>query len=140
MTLPPNRVRILVATRPVDFRKGHDGLAAWVENELDQNPFTGTVFVFRAKRTDRFKLLYWNGSGLVMTYKRLEDHNFAWPAVANGLMPISLNSLWKKSRWPWPVLGPKRTPPMRTRNTPIKSPVPQTGELYPNIYPKLKMS
>ena len=72
MMLPSNRVRIVIATRPVDFRKGHDGLAAWVMNALGQDPFTGTVFVFRAKRADRLKLLYWDGSGLVMVYKRLK--------------------------------------------------------------------
>ncbi|MDQ7080305.1 MAG: IS66 family insertion sequence element accessory protein TnpB [Paracoccaceae bacterium] len=64
--LPTNGVRILVATRPVDFRKGHDGLAALVQNMLRENPFSGMVFVFRAKRADRLKLLYWDGSGLVM--------------------------------------------------------------------------
>ena len=90
MIFPSNRVRILIATRPVDFRKGHDGLAALVKNELDQNPFTGTVFVFRSKRADRLKLLYWDGSGLVMTYKRLEDHRFAWPLIKDGLMHLNV--------------------------------------------------
>ncbi len=90
MMVPSNRVRILVATRPVDFRKGHDGLAALVKNELDQNPFSGTVFVFRSKRADRLKLLYWDGSGLVMAYKRLEDHSFTWPAITNGLMRLNV--------------------------------------------------
>ena len=70
MILPSNGVRILVATNPVDFRKGHNGLAALVNNELSENPFSGTVFVFRSKRLDRLKLLYWDGSGLVMSYKR----------------------------------------------------------------------
>lgn len=65
MIFPSNRVRIVVATRPVDFRKGHDGLAALVKNELRKDPFTGTVFVFRAKRADRLKMLYWDGTGLV---------------------------------------------------------------------------
>ncbi|MCP4185158.1 MAG: transposase [Hyphomicrobiales bacterium] len=46
--MPANGVRIVVATAPVDFRKGHDGLAALISNELEKNPFTGTVFVFRA--------------------------------------------------------------------------------------------
>ncbi|TCU30608.1 IS66 Orf2 like protein [Rhizobium azibense] len=64
MILPSNRVRIMVATKPVHFRKGHDGLAALVKNELHKNPFTGAVFVFH----------YWDGSGLVMAYKRLEEH------------------------------------------------------------------
>ncbi len=89
MIFPSNRVRIMVATKPVDFRKGHDGLAALVKNELRRDPFTGTVFVFRAKRADRLKLLYWDGTGLVMAYKRLEDHAFIWPAIRDGLMTLS---------------------------------------------------
>ncbi|MFG6531586.1 IS66 family insertion sequence element accessory protein TnpB [Sulfitobacter sp. 1A15258] len=50
--MPSQGVRILIATRPVDFRKGHDGLASMVQAALAQDPFTGTVFVFRAKRAD----------------------------------------------------------------------------------------
>jgi transposase len=86
--LPTSGVRILVATRPVDFRKGHDGLAALVSNVMGLNPFDGTVFVFRSKRYDRLKMLYWDGSGLVMAYKRLEDHRFAWPTVTDGVMRL----------------------------------------------------
>lgn len=54
-----------MATKPVDFRKGHDGLAALVKNELDKDPFTGTVFVFRSRKADRLKLnlLGWQRSG-----------------------------------------------------------------------------
>ncbi|WP_424928840.1 IS66 family insertion sequence element accessory protein TnpB [Amaricoccus tamworthensis] len=89
MIFPSQRVRIVVATKPVDFRKGHNGLAALVKNELHKEPFTGTVFVFRSKRADRLKLLYWDGTGLVMTYKRLEETTFTWPAVRNGLMSLS---------------------------------------------------
>ena len=81
MILPSNRVRIMVATKPIDFRKGHDSLAAMVKNELRKDPFTGTVFVFRARKADRLKLLYWDGTGLVMAYKRLEDATFTWPAI-----------------------------------------------------------
>ena len=88
MIFPSNRVKILVATKPIDFRKGHDGLAALIRNELDKDPFTGTVFVFRARRGDRLKLLYWDGSGIVMTYKRLEEHSFAWPEIRDGLMRL----------------------------------------------------
>lgn len=89
MIFPSNRVRILVATTPVDFRKGHDGLAAMVQSVLRKDPFTGTVFVFRAKRADRLKLLYWDGSGLVMAYKRLEDTTFTWPAIKDGIMALN---------------------------------------------------
>ena len=48
-----------MATKPVDFRKGHDGLAALVQSTLAVDPFTGTVFVFQAKRADRMKILFW---------------------------------------------------------------------------------
>jgi transposase len=89
MMFPAEGVRIVVATRPVDFRKGHDGLAAYVFNAMRQDPFTGMVFVFRAKRADRLKLLHWDGSGLVMTYKRLEDQTFVWPAIKDGIMALS---------------------------------------------------
>jgi transposase len=88
MMLPVNGLRILVATKPVDFRKGHDGLAALVSNEIGRNPFDGTVFVFRSKRLDRLKVLYWDGSGLVMSYKRLEDHKFVWPAITDGMIRL----------------------------------------------------
>ncbi len=111
--LPSNRVRILIATRPVDFRKGHNGLAAWVQNELKQDPFTGTVFIFRAKRADRLKLLYWDGSGLVMTYKRLEDHRFAWPAIEDGLMrlnPAQFEALFSGLDWRRVVATETRVP------------------------------
>jgi len=89
MIFPSHQVRIVVATKPVDFRKGHDGLAALVQNELRKKPFTGTVFVFRSKRADRLKLLYWDGSGLVMTYKRLEENSFVWPAIRNGILSLN---------------------------------------------------
>jgi transposase len=86
--LPTSKVRILVATRPVDFRKGHDGLAALISNVMGRDPFDGTVFVFRSKRLDRLKMLYWDGTGLVMSYKRLEDHKFVWPAIKDGVLRL----------------------------------------------------
>ena len=89
MIFPSNRVRVLVSTQPVDFRKGHDGLCALVSSTLHKDPYTGTVFVFRARRADRLKLLYWDGSGLVMAYKRLEDTTFTWPAIKDGIMALN---------------------------------------------------
>lgn len=89
MIFPSNRVRILVATRPIDFRKGHDGLAALVSSQLRKDPFTGTLFVFRSRRADRLKLLYWDGTGLVMAYKRLEASTFTWPAIKDGVMALN---------------------------------------------------
>ncbi|SDR46832.1 IS66 family insertion sequence element accessory protein TnpB [Pseudovibrio sp. Tun.PSC04-5.I4] len=90
MILPGQHVRIVVATRPVDFRKGHNGLAALVHNELKSDPFTGTVFVFRSRRADRLKLVFWDGSGLVLVYKRLEENSFCWPEVRDGVMSLSI--------------------------------------------------
>ncbi|RKF12262.1 transposase [Roseovarius spongiae] len=87
--LPAHKVRILVATQPVDFRKGHDGLAALVQSVLKEDPFTGTMFVFRAKRADRLKILFWDGTGLVMAYKRLEETIFTWPAIRDGVMTLN---------------------------------------------------
>jgi transposase len=75
--LPSHKIRFLVATQPVDFRTGHDGLATLVQSALKEDAFTGTVFVFRAKRADRLEILFWDGSGLVMAYKRLEETTFA---------------------------------------------------------------
>ena len=69
----PAGVRVLLATRPVDFRKGAHGLAALVAEALGQEPFSGTVIVFRAKRGDRVKVLLWDGSGLVLVWKQLQQ-------------------------------------------------------------------
>ena len=89
MLMPSQGMRILVATKPVDFRKGHDRLAALAQSMLAEDPFTGTIFVFRSKRADRLKLLVWDGSGLVMAYKRLEADSFTWPAIRDGAMTLS---------------------------------------------------
>lgn len=84
MIFPSNRVRIRVTTKPIDFRKGHDGLSALVKNELHKDPFTGTVFVFRSRKADRLKLIYWDGSGIVLAYKRLEEHSFPDHLMGDG--------------------------------------------------------
>lgn len=89
MIFPSQALKVVIATKPVDFRKGHDGLAAVVQKELGFDPFSGLVVVFRAKRGDRLKILLWDGSGMVMTYKRLEDGKFAWPAIHDGTMRLT---------------------------------------------------
>jgi transposase len=85
----PAGLRVLVATRPVDFRRGADGLAATVQSILQQDRFSGTVFVFRSKRSDRVKLLVYDGTGLVLIWKRLEGGTFKWPPVSEGVMRLS---------------------------------------------------
>ncbi len=59
----PSGVRVLIATKPVDFRKGTDGLVAVVKEHLGADPFSGAIYVFRAKRADRVKLIVWDGRG-----------------------------------------------------------------------------
>lgn len=82
-------LRIMVATRPVDFRRGHDGLAAYAQMALGFAPTQGLVLVFRAKRSDRLKILYWDGNGIVMSYKRLEAGSFKWPKPGDAVMAIT---------------------------------------------------
>ncbi|MEM6933602.1 MAG: IS66 family insertion sequence element accessory protein TnpB [Pseudomonadota bacterium] len=89
MIVPAQGVKVVIATKPVDFRKSHDGLAAVVEKQLGLDPHSGVVVVFRSKRGDRVKVLMWDGSGLVLTYKRLEEGKFAWPAIQDGVMRLS---------------------------------------------------
>ena len=80
-------LRIMVAAKPVDFRKGMDSLAALVMQALSCDPFAGDVFIFRSKRSDRLKLLVWDGSGLCLVTKRLESGGFTWPPVQDGRYP-----------------------------------------------------
>jgi transposase len=90
---PTGAVRVMVATRPVDFRKGAEGLAALVREEMGADPFSGAVYVFRAKRADRIKLIFWDGSGVCLYAKRLEDGAFRWPNVADGVMRLTAAEL-----------------------------------------------
>jgi transposase len=80
---------VMVATKPVDFRKGMDGLAALVKEQLRADPFSGVVYVFRARRADRVKLVWWDGTGLRLLVKRLEDGQFRWPKIEDGVMRLT---------------------------------------------------
>jgi transposase len=82
-------VRVLIAAKPVDFRKGANGLAALAKEVLAQDPFSGAIIVFRAKRTDRVKILLWDGSGLLLVWTRLEKGGFKWPPIMDGMMQLS---------------------------------------------------
>ena len=90
---PTGAVRVLVATKPVDFRKGAEGLAALVRETMEADPFSGAVYVFRAKRADRVKLIFWDGTGVCLFAKRLEDGKFRWPSVQDGVMRLSAAQL-----------------------------------------------
>ena len=79
----------MMATRPVDFRKGVHGLAALVRDTMGADPFSGAVYVFRAKRADRVKLVFWDGTGVVLVAKRLEEGAFRWPRIEDGVVRLT---------------------------------------------------
>jgi transposase len=81
--------RVFVATQPIDFRKGVHGLVALVAEGLGGQPYSGDVFVFRSKRLDRLKILAFDGTGLVLATKWLEEGSFAWPAPKPGTMSVT---------------------------------------------------
>jgi transposase len=85
----PAGARILVATRPVDFRKGAYGLAALASQVLGEDPYAGVVIVFRAKRGDRVTILLWDASGFVLIWKQLQQGGFRWPPIMDGVMKLS---------------------------------------------------
>ena len=89
MIAPPAGSRILLATKPVDFRKGVHSLAALAAEVLGADPFSGSVLVFRSRRADRIKILLWDGSGLVLVWKQLEGGAFRWPAVVDGVVRLT---------------------------------------------------
>lgn len=85
----PSSARIWLACGATDMRKGFDGLAAIVQLQLAEDPFSGQLFVFRGRRGDRVKLLWWDGDGLCMFAKRLEHGSFVWPHAESGVVHLS---------------------------------------------------
>jgi transposase len=99
---PPGPLKVMVATKPVDFRKGAVSLAALVENELGLKPFSGVAYIFRSKRANRIKLLVWDGTGLVLVSKVLQTGGFCWPRVGDGVMrltPSQASALFEGLQW-----------------------------------------
>ena len=85
--------RVFVCTEPADMRRSFDGLAALVQQHLDCNPLSGDLFVFRSKRGDRVKLLYWNDDGYALWYKRLEEGTFPWPTTDGSRTTVGAHGL-----------------------------------------------
>jgi len=81
---PPASVRLLLCTEPADMRKGFDGLSAIVVELLGEVPTSGHYFIFRNRRGDRLKILYWDGDGMAIWYKRLEQGTFRMPSRSGG--------------------------------------------------------
>ena len=90
LSLPPS-VRIFLATKPTDMRKGHDGLFALVR-QLDLDPFTGHLFVFTSKKRNRLKILAWSEGGFIVLYKRLERGRFRLPKLSDDESSVRLDA------------------------------------------------
>jgi transposase len=103
--LPPG-TKIWLACGVTDMRKGFDGLAALVQLTLNDDPFSGQLFVFRGRRGDRVKILWWDGDGLCLFAKRLERGRFVWPRTIEGAVHLThaqLSMLLEGIDWRRPV-------------------------------------
>ncbi|TLU71254.1 IS66 family insertion sequence element accessory protein TnpB [Lichenicoccus roseus] len=105
IALPPG-ARVWLAAGTTDMRRGFDGLARQVQEVLQLDPFSGHLFVFRGKRGDLLKCLFWDTQGLVLYAKRLERGRFVWPQACDGavsLTPAQLSMLLEGIDWRMPV-------------------------------------
>ena len=91
--LIPSGTRIWLAAGAPDMRRGFDGLAALVQQRLGADPFSGHLFIFRGRRGDRVKLLWWDGDGMCLLAKRLERGRFIWPATVGEAVTITAAQL-----------------------------------------------
>jgi transposase len=85
----PTGTKIWIAAGVTDMRRGFDGLSGQVQTVLQQLPFSGHVFIFRGRRGDIVKLLWWDGDGLCLFAKRLERGRFIWPKAESGTVQLS---------------------------------------------------
>jgi transposase len=85
----PAGVKVHLALGHTDMRKGLDGLATLIQEHLKKDPFSGALFVFRGKRGDLIKLLWWDTQGLCLFAKRLENGRFVWPMAAAGTVSLT---------------------------------------------------
>jgi transposase len=102
----PSGTRVWIAAGVTDMRKGMDGLAALAQTALSENPFSGHIFVFRGRRGDLVKLLWFDGDGLCLFAKRLERGHFVWPQATSGSVALSaaqLSMLLEGIDWRRPV-------------------------------------
>ena len=105
----PAGTRIWLAAGVTDMRKGFDGPAALVQSTLEHNPFCGHLFVFRGRRGDMVKLLWFDGDGLCLLAKRLERGRFVWPQASTGSVSLTSAQLsmllegidWRRPQRTW---------------------------------------
>ena len=103
---PPANTRIWIAAGVTDMRSGFNSLAAKVQTVLEKDPYGGHVFIFRGRRGDLLKALYWSDGGLCLFAKRLETGRFAWPRADTGVVALTtaqLSLLLEGFDWRQPV-------------------------------------
>jgi transposase len=88
----PSQLKIFLCVEVTDMRKGFDTLAGLVRDELRLDPLSGHLFVFRSRRGDRLKLLYWDGDGFALWYKRLEEGRFHFPSVRSDQASVTISA------------------------------------------------
>lgn len=105
----PSGTRVWLAAGATDMRRGLDGLAALIQARLGADPFGGQVFIFRGRRGDLVKMLWWDGDGLCLFAKRLERGRFIWPQATDGSIHLSAAQLsmllegidWRRPERTW---------------------------------------
>ena len=106
MIAVPSGVRVWLAGGATDMRRGMNGLALQVQQGLGRDPHAGDLFVFRGRRGDLIKVLWWDGDGLCLFAKRLERGRFVWPQATSGvvsLTPAQLSMLLEGIDWRRPA-------------------------------------
>jgi len=105
----PVGTKVWLAAGHTDMRSGFNGLAARVQGALEEDPFSGHVFVFRGRRGDLIKVLWWSGDGLCLLAKRLERGRFVWPQASEGSVALTSAQLsmllegidWRRPERTW---------------------------------------
>jgi transposase len=106
---PPNNTTIWIAAGVTDLRRGFTGLSALVQSKLEKNPLSGQVFIFRGRRGDLVKLIWFDGDGLCLFSKRLERGRFIWPRTTEGSVSLTRAQLsmllegidWRRPERTW---------------------------------------
>ena len=93
MTLLPAGAKVYLACGTTDLRRGFDGLSAQVQTVLQRDPHDGALFLFRGKRGDLIKAIWWDGQGMCLFAKRLERGRFVWPVAKDGSVRLTAAEL-----------------------------------------------
>jgi len=106
---PPSNTKIWIAAGVTDLRRGFTGLSALVQSQLEKSPLSGQVFIFRGRRGDLVKLIWFDGDGLCLFAKRLERGRFVWPQASEGAVSLTRAQLsmllegidWRRPERTW---------------------------------------